>query len=67
MTITQEVYKIATSTEGLRDPYAMTLRIVTAFADDTTCSLKEESKRSTRGGSFDNWDPQGSKHLRNDM
>lgn len=61
-TITQEVYKIATFTEGLRDPSDMTLRIVTHSVGGITSFSKVASKQSTRTGRGSSWASPASTH-----
>jgi len=54
MTITQEVYRIATSTGEPHAPRGMTLRIVTHFVDATTNSSKDAKKLSIVTGNSSN-------------
>lgn len=65
-TITQEVYKIVTSTEEQHDQRGMTLRIVTHFADDTTNSSKAGNKQNTQIGSSNNSERKNTKHSERD-
>lgn len=53
-TITQEVYKIATSTDEPPDQRGMTLRIVTHFVDDTINFSKDAKKLSIVTGNSSN-------------